>query len=270
MDDGVTSMSSSSSMYSSASSKVTCRGGSRMIISSDAVVRMFVSFFSFEGFTSISSVREFSPTTIPSYTGSPGFTNIVPRSCKLKSAYATATPWRSATITPRLRPVALEHTEQPLPQLSTANELPLPPRERRVDDLAVHRDRRLLDRDAGEPLEVVRSRDRLPDLHAREPGQRHDFTGRGLFQLHPLQALEPEQLDHARLLVRAVPQRPGRAQRQHCDGVAHPHPAPLDSPDRDPPQIRRIVQGRDEHLQRPACIRPRRRDRAEDRLEQGL
>src|SRR5437879_10080555 len=42
MDDGVTSISSSSSMYSSASSKVICRGGSRMIISSDAVVRMFV------------------------------------------------------------------------------------------------------------------------------------------------------------------------------------------------------------------------------------
>ena len=104
MDDGVTSISSSSSMYSSASSKVICRGGSRMIISSDAVVRMFVSFFSLEGFTSMSSVRTFSPTIIPSYTGSPGLTNIVPRSCKLKSAYATTTPCRSATMTPRLRP----------------------------------------------------------------------------------------------------------------------------------------------------------------------
>src|SRR2546425_9901990 len=97
MDDGVTSISSSSSMYSSASSSVTCRGGSRMIISSDAVVRMFVSFFSLDGFTSMSPTRAFSPTTMPSYTGSPGLTNIVPRSCKLKSAYPTATPSRSAT-----------------------------------------------------------------------------------------------------------------------------------------------------------------------------
>src|SRR3989441_7812203 len=104
MDDGVTSISSSSSMYSSASSSVTCRGGSRMIISSDAVVRMFVSFFSLDGFTSMSPTRAFSPTTMPSYTGSPGLTNIVPRSCKLKSAYPTATPSRSATSTPRLRP----------------------------------------------------------------------------------------------------------------------------------------------------------------------
>src|SRR6185437_13818778 len=104
MDNGVTSISSSPSMYSSASSSVTCRGGSRMIISSDAVVRMFVSFFSLDGFTSMSPTRAFSPTTMPSYTGSPGLTNIVPRSCKLKSAYPTATPSRSATSTPRLRP----------------------------------------------------------------------------------------------------------------------------------------------------------------------
>src|SRR5882672_5644732 len=104
IDNGVTSISSSSSMYSSASSSVTCRGGSRMIISSDAVVRMFVSFFSLDGFTSMSPTRAFSPTTMPSYTGSPGLTNIVPRSCKLKSAYPTATPARSATSTPRLRP----------------------------------------------------------------------------------------------------------------------------------------------------------------------
>src|SRR6266850_93591 len=104
LDAGVTSISSSSSMYSSASSSVTCRGGSRMIISSDAVVRMFVSFFSLDGFTSMSPTRAFSPTTMPSYTGSPGLTNIVPRSCKLKSAYPTAPPSRSATSTPRPRP----------------------------------------------------------------------------------------------------------------------------------------------------------------------
>src|SRR5213078_1892222 len=52
--------------------------------------------------------------------------------------------------------------------------------------------------------------------------------------------------------------------------VSPTHPAPLDPPDRDPPQIRRIVQGRDEHLQRPAHVRLGRRDRAEDGLEQRL
>ena len=32
--------------------------------------------------TQISSAREFSPTTIPAYTGSPEFTKIVPRGCR--------------------------------------------------------------------------------------------------------------------------------------------------------------------------------------------
>src|SRR5512144_2526830 len=54
-DDGVTSISSSSSMYSSANSSVIWRGGSRITISSDAVVRMFVSFFSFVAFPSRSA-----------------------------------------------------------------------------------------------------------------------------------------------------------------------------------------------------------------------
>src|SRR5438045_8092243 len=79
-DDGVTSISSSSSMYSSASSKVIWRGGSKIIISSAAVVRMFVSFFSFVAFTSRSPGRTCSAMIRPSYAGSPGCTNIVPRS----------------------------------------------------------------------------------------------------------------------------------------------------------------------------------------------
>jgi hypothetical protein len=68
------------------------------------VVRMFVSRFSLLTFTSMSSVRTFSPTIIPAYTGSPGLTNIVARSWRLKSAKPTATPSRSATSTPRDRP----------------------------------------------------------------------------------------------------------------------------------------------------------------------
>src|SRR5690606_14299110 len=66
MDCGVTSISSSSSMYSRAYSSVICRGGSRMTFSSDAVVRMLDSFFSLVTFTSRSLGREFSPASMPS------------------------------------------------------------------------------------------------------------------------------------------------------------------------------------------------------------
>ena len=82
--------------------------------------------------------------------------------------------------------VPLELPEQPLPQLPTGDELPFAPRERRVVDLAVHRDRGLLHCDPREALEVVGRRDRLPDLHAGEPRQRHDLACGGLLQLHPL------------------------------------------------------------------------------------
>ena len=103
---GVTSISSSSSMYSRAYSRVISRGGSRMTLSSDAVVRMLLSFFSFVTFTSRSPGREFSPAIIPSYTMSPGSMNIWARSCRLPSANATTKPSRSATMTPRFRPAS--------------------------------------------------------------------------------------------------------------------------------------------------------------------
>src|ERR1035437_3611499 len=66
IDCGVISINSSSSIYSSATSSVNTRCGSRLTLSSVAFDRMFDSFFSFVGLTSISPGREFSPTIIPS------------------------------------------------------------------------------------------------------------------------------------------------------------------------------------------------------------
>ena len=60
-------------------------GISRMA-SSATEARILVCFFSFTAFTSISSQREFSPTTMPSYTSTPGPTNSSPRSCRFYSA----------------------------------------------------------------------------------------------------------------------------------------------------------------------------------------
>ena len=66
IDFGVTSINSSSSIYSSAPSSVNSRGVSSAMCSSAPLERMLVSFFSFVGFTSMSPGREFSPMIIPS------------------------------------------------------------------------------------------------------------------------------------------------------------------------------------------------------------
>src|SRR5205823_11859617 len=66
IDCGVASTSSSSSMYSSACSRVILRGGLRMMFSSRLVVRMLVSCFAVVGLTTMSLSRAFSATTWPS------------------------------------------------------------------------------------------------------------------------------------------------------------------------------------------------------------
>ena len=71
--------------------------------SSEVEARMFVRRFSLTMLTSMSSSREFSPTTMPSYTRSPGSTNIVPRSCTCSIAYPVTLPGRSATSAPVMR-----------------------------------------------------------------------------------------------------------------------------------------------------------------------
>ena len=63
---GVTSTHSSLLMNSSACSNDSGRGGISRTSSSAVDERMFVSFFSFVGFTSRSSARAFSPTITPS------------------------------------------------------------------------------------------------------------------------------------------------------------------------------------------------------------
>src|SRR5262249_4414907 len=63
---GVISTSSSDSMYSSASSRVSSRGGLSRMFLSEPEARILVSFFSLQGLTTISSPRAFSAMIIPS------------------------------------------------------------------------------------------------------------------------------------------------------------------------------------------------------------
>ena len=76
-----------------------------MSFSSSSAVdeRMLVSFFSLVMFTSMSSERVFSPTTMPSYTSSVGCTKNDMRSCRAIMANGVATPARSATMEPFCR-----------------------------------------------------------------------------------------------------------------------------------------------------------------------
>ena len=66
IDCGVTSTHSSSRMNSSACSSESGFGGISRTSSSELDAHMFVSFFSLHAFTSMSSERAFSPTTMPS------------------------------------------------------------------------------------------------------------------------------------------------------------------------------------------------------------
>ena len=76
---GVTSMSSSACTYPIASSRLINLGGVNLTCSSVPDARMFVSFFSLHGLTSMVSSLLFSPMIIPSYTSVFGPTNSDPR-----------------------------------------------------------------------------------------------------------------------------------------------------------------------------------------------
>ena len=80
-------------------------GGVTFSVLSEPEARMLVCFFSLQMLTSMSSGRLFSPTTMPSYTSTPGGTIRAERSWMATMAFIVVGPRRSATIepVPRLR-----------------------------------------------------------------------------------------------------------------------------------------------------------------------
>src|SRR6185369_6497613 len=83
---GVTSTSSSSAMNSTALSSVSWIGGTRRTASSVPDARTLVNCLPLIGLTTRSLSREWMPMTMPSYSASPGETNMRPRSCSFHSA----------------------------------------------------------------------------------------------------------------------------------------------------------------------------------------
>src|SRR5688572_22018482 len=89
------------------------------------------------------------------------------------------------------RDVALELLVKSIAQLPAGDVLPIASGKRGVVDDEVHREGRLFDGDAGEPLGPQRIRDGGADLDAFDTRQRDDLAGRRLLDLLALEALEP-------------------------------------------------------------------------------
>src|SRR3989344_3063780 len=99
-DFGVTSTSSSSAMYSIASSSVSVRGTFKNSDAPSFLLRILDNCFSLHTFTRISCSFEFCPTICPLYTSTPGPTKSPPRSSAAISPYARVMPVSCATSEP--------------------------------------------------------------------------------------------------------------------------------------------------------------------------
>ncbi len=102
--------------------------------------------------------------------------------------------------------VSLQLLEQPLPDLARGDEFSVSAGEWRVVNQIVHRDRRLLHRDAGEPLGMLEVGHSESDLDSLQAGERDDLTGGSLWNFDPVESLKGEQSGDTRLfgLLRRV------------------------------------------------------------------
>mmetsp|Transcript_30297 Transcript_30297/g.77258 ORF Transcript_30297/g.77258 Transcript_30297/m.77258 type:complete len:375 (-) Transcript_30297:982-2106(-) len=136
---GVTSTISSSLMYSSASSSDMMRGSSSPTLISLDAARMLVSALVLHTLILRSPALACCPTHCPSYTASPGRTNICPRSCALSSAYEVTAPVSCATSDPasrmRISPASGAYSRNsvfmtPMPRVAVSMALRSPSRPR--------------------------------------------------------------------------------------------------------------------------------------------
>ena len=103
----------------------------------------------------------------------------------------------------------------------------------------------------------------MPDLDALQTRERDDLSRRGILQLDALEPLEPVKLRHPRLLGGLI-----GVERQQRHDVTDVHRSTLDSSDAEPAEIGRMIDRRDEHLQRARRVVRRRRHVPDDCLEQ--
>src|SRR5688572_18514943 len=104
---------------------------------------------------------------------------------------------------------------------------------------------------------------RQPDLDTFESGQRYNLARRRLIELNPIKALVTKKLRHTSLLSLSVD-----VEWKQRDLVADAHAAALDAADAKPAEIWRVIDCRDEHLERRRRVRWWRRHVTHDCLEQ--
>ena len=166
---------------------------------------------------------------------------------------------------PGVRPLGREHAERDVadqlgvePALDLARRQPraLEPGERRGVDADRHRERRLVDLLDRQRPRIVDVGERLADRHLGDAGDGDDVARPGLGGLDAVERLGHVELGHLGALDRAVGAAPGDLLALADRAVAHPA-------DREPADVRRRVEVRDERLQRVPFLVDRRRDRLE-------
>src|ERR1700682_6042346 len=85
------------------------------------------------------------------------------------------------------RDVSLQLLEQPFPDLARSDEFSVFSGEWRVVNEKIHRDRRLLHRDAGQSLRMLEIGHREANLDSLQAGQRDDLTGGSLWNFDAVQ-----------------------------------------------------------------------------------
>src|SRR5690606_26120839 len=102
------------------------------------------------------------------------------------------------------------------------------------------------------------------DLDFREPGNRDDIARISALRLDPLESVETEQTADPGLRFRFT------VGMNRDDGLTETRRTPLDTADRQPPEVRREIHRRDQHLKRPfgpTRLRDRRYDGLEERRQ---
>ena len=150
---------------------------------------------------------------------------------------------------------ALEHARGQLVALAA--------RERRRVDPDRHREARLVDGGHGQRARILGVGERLADRHLGQAGDGDDLARPGLVGLDPVERLRHVQLGHLGALDPAVGAAPG-------DLLALADRPVLDAREREPADVGRGVEVRDERLQRVLRVVLRRGDRLEQELEERL
>ena len=159
------------------------------------------------------------------------------------------------------RDVADELLLEPADQRACGQLVAFGARQRRGVDAERHRERRLVDRRDGQRARILGIGDRLADRHLRQAGERDDLARARLLGGDAVERFGHVELGDARVLDRAVGATPG-------DLLAPTDRPVLDPQQREPADVGRGIEVRDQSLQRVLGVVRRRRHRRQQGLHE--